>query len=53
MPRVQVQELAQKLDSDEKDKMFLVDVRSHGYYDAEATRIKGSIRIEPNLVRGA
>jgi rhodanese-related sulfurtransferase len=25
-----------------------VDVRSHGYYDPEAARIKGSIRIEPN-----
>ena len=29
-------------------KILLVDVRSHGYYDSEATRIKGSIRIEPN-----
>jgi len=25
-----------------------VDVRSHGYYDAGAFRIKGSIRLEPN-----
>jgi rhodanese-related sulfurtransferase len=25
-----------------------VDVRSHGYYDAGAARIKGSIRLEPN-----
>jgi hypothetical protein len=23
-------------------------VRSHGYYDPQASRIKGSIRIEPN-----
>jgi rhodanese-related sulfurtransferase len=25
-----------------------MDVRSHGYYDSGAARIKGSIRIEPN-----
>jgi rhodanese-related sulfurtransferase len=25
-----------------------MDVRSHGYYDAGAARIKGSIRLEPN-----
>jgi rhodanese-related sulfurtransferase len=25
-----------------------VDVRSHGYYNAGAERIKSSIRIEPN-----
>jgi len=25
-----------------------VDVRSHGYYDPDAARIQGSIRIEPN-----
>jgi hypothetical protein len=48
VPRVQVEELARKLLSDEKDKVLLVDVRSHGYYDAGAARIKGSIRVEPN-----
>jgi membrane protein DedA with SNARE-associated domain len=48
VPRIQVQELIQKLASDEADKVLLVDVRSHGYYDAEAARIKGSVRIEPN-----
>ena len=48
VPRVQVQELIEKLSSAEADKVLLVDVRSHGYYDAEAARIKGSIRIEPN-----
>ena len=26
----------------------IVDVRSHGYYDAGVQRIKGSVRIEPN-----
>jgi len=48
VPRVQVEELANKLVSEEKDKVLILDVRSHGYYDANAERIKGSIRIEPN-----
>jgi rhodanese-related sulfurtransferase len=43
-----VEELAHKLQSDEKEKILILDVRSHGYYDAHAERIKGSIRIEPN-----
>jgi membrane protein DedA with SNARE-associated domain len=48
MPRVQVQELAARLASDEANRVLIVDVRSHGYYDIGAERIKGSIRIEPN-----
>jgi membrane protein DedA with SNARE-associated domain len=48
VPRVQVEELARKLATDEKDRVMILDVRSHGYYDAGAARIKGSIRIEPN-----
>ncbi len=47
VPRIQVQELAKKL-SAEGDKVVIVDVRSHGYYDAGGQRIKGSMRIEPN-----
>jgi len=48
VPRVQVQELAARLASDDADKVQIVDVRSHGYYDVGAERILGSIRIEPN-----
>ncbi len=48
VPRVQVEELARKLASEEKDRLLLVDVRSHGYYDGGALRLKGSVRIEPN-----
>ncbi len=48
VPRIQVEELARRLASEERDKILVVDVRSHGYYDSEAARIKGSIRIEPN-----
>ena len=48
VPRVQVEELARKLKSEQAHNLVLVDVRSHGYYDSAAARIKGSIRVEPN-----
>ena len=48
VPRVQVTELATKLQSEELGQILLADVRSHGYYDGGAARIRGSIRIEPN-----
>jgi membrane protein DedA with SNARE-associated domain len=48
VPRVQVEELARRLASEDKAKILLMDVRSHGYYDAGAARIQGSIRMEPN-----
>jgi membrane protein DedA with SNARE-associated domain len=48
VPRVQVQDLARKLASQDGTHILLVDVRSHGYYDSGAERIKGSIRLEPN-----
>jgi membrane protein DedA with SNARE-associated domain len=47
VPRVQAEELARRL-AEESDKVLIVDVRSHGYYDSGTSRIKGSIRIEPN-----
>jgi membrane protein DedA with SNARE-associated domain len=48
VPRIQVEELARRLASDGAAQVLIVDVRSHGYYDAGAARIKNSIRIEPN-----
>jgi membrane protein DedA with SNARE-associated domain len=48
VPRVQVQEIIEKLASEDHSNILLVDVRSHGYYDSGASRIKGSIRLEPN-----
>src|SRR5690348_66993 len=48
VPRIQVAELAARLAAGGGDKIRIVDVRSHGYYDAGAERIHGSIRIEPN-----
>jgi len=48
VPRVVVEELIKKLASEEAARVLVADVRSHGYYDPEAVRIKGSVRIEPN-----
>ena len=48
VPRVQVEELARRLASADPPGVQIVDVRSHGYYDPGAARIKNSIRIEPN-----
>jgi membrane protein DedA with SNARE-associated domain len=48
VPRIQVQELAVRLASEQAGRVQIVDVRSHGYYDMGAERIRGSIRIEPN-----
>jgi membrane protein DedA with SNARE-associated domain len=47
VPRIGVTELARRL-LDGKDDVVIVDVRSHGYYDSGASRIAGSIRLEPN-----
>jgi rhodanese-related sulfurtransferase len=48
VPQVQVADLAAKLQTQYAEKTLIVDVRSHGYYDPHAYRIRGSIRLEPN-----
>jgi membrane protein DedA with SNARE-associated domain/rhodanese-related sulfurtransferase len=48
VPRIAVQILAAKLQTEGPGKILLADVRSHGYYSAGAVRIPGSIRVEPN-----
>lgn len=48
VPRIQVQELAARLASEQGSRVQIIDVRSHGYYDVGSERIFGSIRIEPN-----
>ena len=53
VPRVQVSELAAKMDSGGAASLVLADVRSHGYYDSGASRIHGSIRVEPNRILDA
>ncbi len=47
VPRVQVDEVAAKLASN-PELVIVADVRSHGYYNPGALRIKDSIRLEPN-----
>jgi membrane protein DedA with SNARE-associated domain len=48
VPRIPVSELAERMASVAQDDIVVIDVRSHGYYDAGASRIAGSIRVEPN-----
>lgn len=48
VPRVEVEELVARMKTDAAGDIVVADVRSHGYYDADAQRIRGSIRIEPN-----
>jgi membrane protein DedA with SNARE-associated domain len=52
VPRVPVEEVARQL-AEDPSRVLLVDVRSHGYYDAGAVRIQGSLRLEPNKLRTA
>ena len=47
-PGFRVEEVARRLTSTDEKPVLVVDVRSHGYYDADSQRIKGSVRIEPN-----
>jgi membrane protein DedA with SNARE-associated domain len=48
VPRIAVEELAHRIASSENGDVIVADVRSHGYYDRGASRIAGSIRLEPN-----
>lgn len=48
VPRIPVEELAERMASAQLSDIVIIDVRSHGYYDAGASRIAGSIRVEPN-----
>jgi len=50
--RVAAEELYDRLKAATHDKLLVIaDVRSHGYYDPAAQRIKNSIRVEPNRLR--
>ena len=53
VPRVSVDELAERLKTDIAKEIVIADVRSHGYYDAQARRILGSIRLEPNNLQAS
>jgi membrane protein DedA with SNARE-associated domain/rhodanese-related sulfurtransferase len=50
--RIAAEELYERLKAPTHDRvMVIADVRSHGYYDPAAQRIKNSIRVEPNRLR--
>jgi membrane protein DedA with SNARE-associated domain/rhodanese-related sulfurtransferase len=49
-PQVHVSILAALANAPNPPAMVIADVRSHGYYDKGAHRIKGSIRLEPNFL---
>ena len=51
VPRAKVEDIARRLADGGKEDVILVDVRSHGYYDSDAARIAGSIRLEPNRLK--
>src|SRR5579864_5468531 len=50
VPRVPVEEVARQLAAN-PERVLLVDVRSHGYYDPGMQRIQGSLRLEPNKLK--
>jgi hypothetical protein len=50
VPRVPVEEVERQLAAD-AERVLIVDVRSHGYYDPGAVRIRSSIRLEPNRLK--
>jgi membrane protein DedA with SNARE-associated domain/rhodanese-related sulfurtransferase len=50
--RIAADELHERMKAPSHDKVVVIaDVRSHGYYDPAALRIKNSIRVEPNRLR--
>jgi membrane protein DedA with SNARE-associated domain/rhodanese-related sulfurtransferase len=50
--RVAAEELCERMKTPMHEKVLVIaDVRSHGYYDPSAQRIKNSIRVEPNRLR--
>lgn len=50
VPHVSASEIARRFYSDIHGDMAVFDVRSHGYYSSTASRIKGSIRLDPNTL---
>lgn len=50
--RVSANEVAER-QSENQIAIVIADVRSHGYYDPDEQRVRGSIRIEPNNLEAA
>jgi membrane protein DedA with SNARE-associated domain len=51
--RVSVHDVAGRLEAVNARTIVIADVRSHGYYDPDEQRVRGSIRIEPNNLEAA
>jgi membrane protein DedA with SNARE-associated domain len=51
--RVPVSEVVARLNKNGGSQIVIADVRSHGYYDPDAQRVRGSIRLEPNNLDSA
>jgi membrane protein DedA with SNARE-associated domain len=51
--RASVKEIADRLSGGNPSPIVIADVRSHGYYDPDEQRVRGSIRIEPNNLEAA
>jgi membrane protein DedA with SNARE-associated domain/rhodanese-related sulfurtransferase len=49
-PKVHVSVLWALANAPNPPDMVIADVRSHGYYDQGAQRIRGSVRLEPNFL---
>ena len=49
-PRVRPEDVGKRLAGAAPGSILIADVRSHGYYDADAERIAGSVRLEPNRI---
>lgn len=47
MPKVAVRDMAATMDA-QAEGVRVFDVRSHGYYERGAKRIKGAVRLDPN-----
>jgi rhodanese-related sulfurtransferase len=52
VPQVNVQELKEKMHQ-AGEAILVYDARSHGYYENNARRIPGSIRLEPASITEA
>jgi hypothetical protein len=52
VPHITVRELKERMERD-GESLFVCDARSHGYYEENAKRIPGSMRLEPASISEA
>lgn len=49
-PPMEVMSVAKLTEGEDTENLLIGDVRSHGYYDKGAMRIRGSVRLDPNAL---